>query len=187
MQERLVPGKIDKNLNIFKNRIFLMTFRLIVDILMYTFVQYRCEPMMFANCRGDLIMDKWRRIWREGLAPHLSRPGLLALQSALHNDDRRLLQGTTCYPPLLDMMRERAVVGTCALGFCGWQGDGLRRVGEIEEFFHDLCDAADAAFNEPAACRYFLNWYDDAPRAEMRRELLAEVTRSLQQPTAVAA
>ena len=132
-------------------------------------------------------MEKWRRVWREGLAPHLSRPGLLALQKALRNDDRRLLQGTTCYPPLLDIMRERTVQGTCALGFCGWQGDDLRRVGEIEDFFHNLCDAADAVFNEPAACRYFLNWHDDTPRAEMRRELLAEVTRSLQETMATAA
>ena len=124
-------------------------------------------------------MEKWRRVWREGLAPKLSRPGLLALQSALFNDDPQLLQGTTCYPPLLDVMRERAVEGTCALGYCGWRGEGLRRVGQIEDYFRALCDAADAAFSEPAACRFFLNWYDDAPRAEMRRELLGEVSRLL--------
>ena len=28
---------------------------------------------------------------------------------------------------------------------------------------------------EPAACRWFLNWFDDTPRDQMRRELLAEV------------
>jgi hypothetical protein len=132
-------------------------------------------------------MEKWRRVWREGLAPQLSRRGLVALQTALRNDDRRLLQGTACYPPMLDIMRERAIQGACALGFCGWQGHGLRRVGEIEDFFHRLCDAADSVFNEPAACRYFLNWYDDTPRADMRRELSAEVARSLQDTMAVAA
>ena len=95
-------------------------------------------------------MEKWRRIWREGLAPHLSRTGLLALQSTLRNDDRRLLQGATCYPPMLDVMRERAVQGACALGFCGWQGDGLRRVGEIEEFFHHLCYAKSEPTSELA-------------------------------------
>jgi len=125
-------------------------------------------------------MEKWRRVWREGFAPHLARAGLLALQAALLRDDPRLLQGSTCYPPLLDIMSDRAVEGACALGFCGWHGQGLKSVGQLEAFFHHLCDAADAAFCEPAACRFFLNWYDDAPRADMRRELLAEVTRSLE-------
>ena len=32
---------------------------------------------------------------------------------------------------------------------------------------------------EPAACRWFLNWYDDTPRDEVRRELLAEVELAL--------
>lgn len=132
-------------------------------------------------------MEKWRRIWREGLAPRLSRAGLEALQWALIRDDPRLLQGTTCYPPSLDALRKRAVEGTCALGFCGWQGDGLNQVGQVEDYFQRLCDAADTAFHEPAACRYFLNWFDAAPRSEMRRELIIETTLALQQRRCAAA
>ncbi len=132
-------------------------------------------------------MEKWRRVWREGLAPNLSIVGLEALQRALVEDDPRLLQGTTCYPPLLDALRERDVEATCALGFCAWQGEGLGKVGQIEEHFQRVCDAADALFSEPAACRFFLNWYDDTPRDEMRRELLAEVSHALQQRQVLAA
>jgi hypothetical protein len=125
-------------------------------------------------------MEKWRHVWREGLAPHLSRAGLLALQSALFNDDPRLLQGTVSSPPPLDALRECAVNGACVISWCGWQGEGLRSVGQIEEYFHRICDAAAATLQEPAACRYFLTWYDDAPRAQMRREMLAEVMLALQ-------
>jgi hypothetical protein len=132
-------------------------------------------------------MEKWRRVWREGLAPHLSRAGLLALQPALLNDDPRLLQGTVSSPPPLDALRECVVNGACAISLCGWQGEGLRSVGQVEEYFHGTCDAAAAALQEPAACRCFLTWYDDAPRAEMRRELLAEVKLALQGPAPVAA
>ena len=32
---------------------------------------------------------------------------------------------------------------------------------------------------EPAGCRWFLNWYDETPRDDMRRMLLAEVNRAL--------
>ena len=131
-------------------------------------------------------MEKWRRVWREGLA-HLSRAGLLALQPALLNDDPRLLQGTVSSPPPLDALRECVVNGACAISWCGWQGEGLRSVGQVEEYFHRTCDAAAAALQEPAACRCFLTWYDDAPRAEMRRELLAEVKLALQGPAPVAA
>jgi len=132
-------------------------------------------------------MDKCRRVWREGLAPHLSRAGLLALQSALLADDPRLLQGTVSSPPPLDALRECAVNGACAIGWCGWQGEGLRSVGQIEEYFHRICDAAAAALHDPVACRYFFDWYDAAPRAEIRRELLAEVKLTLQGRATVAA
>lgn len=129
----------------------------------------------------------WRRIWRFGLVPVLSRDGLLALESALVDDDRRLLQGITCTPPPLDALNHRAIQGACALGWCGWHGDGLRNVGQLEAFFNRLCDAADAALKEPGACRFFLNWFDDTPRPQMRRELLAEVRLALERRTPAAA
>jgi hypothetical protein len=132
-------------------------------------------------------MEKWRRIWREGIAPQLSRSALLALQSALRRDDRRLLQGLVTAPPPLEANGSCAVVGGCAIGLCGWLGEDLTSVGAVEEYFSGICKAADAAFAEPAACRFFFNWFDEAPRAEMRRELLIEVTRALQQRTPIAA
>jgi hypothetical protein len=77
------------------------------------------------------------------------------------------------------VFQDEAVEGACALGYCGWQADGLRTVGEVEQFFIQSCEAADEALGEPAACRHFLNWFDETPRAEMRRGLLAEVNRAL--------
>ena len=52
-------------------------------------------------------------------------------------------------------------------------------VGQCEEFFAKCCFEADQSLGEPAACRHFLNWFDDTPRDEMRRELLAEVELTL--------
>jgi hypothetical protein len=65
------------------------------------------------------------------------------------------------------------------MGFCAWQGDGLETVGEVEEYFARICFEADQRLGEPAAVRYFLNWFDDTPRVEMRRELLDEVNGTL--------
>ncbi len=130
------------------------------------------------------MKTQWRRIWRQGLAPLLSREELIALEIALENDDRRLIQGSTVHPLLLDAWAHRAIQGACALGFCGWRGAGLRTLAEVEAYFHRLCDAADAVLKEPGACRYFLTWYDDTPRGEMRRALLAEVRWALSLPLA---
>ena len=58
-------------------------------------------------------------------------------------------------------------------------GTGLETVGEVEEFFARICFEADQRLGEPAACRWFLNWFDDTPRAEMRREMLAEIELAL--------
>jgi hypothetical protein len=124
-------------------------------------------------------MESWRKVWREGLEPLLTTEALVALQQALHHDDPRLVQGATTSPPPLMCVQDWPVEAACALGYCGWVGDGLETVGEVEEFFARLCFETDCRLGEPAACRWFLNWFDETPRDEMRRELLNEVRRSL--------
>jgi hypothetical protein len=126
-------------------------------------------------------MESWRKVWREGLADQISTSGLQALRRALLHDDARLLQGATTSPPPLQCVQDWPVEGACGLGYCGWQGDGLETVAEVEEFFARVCYEADQKLGEPAACRWFLNWFDETPREEMRRQLLPEVNRSLAQ------
>ena len=120
-------------------------------------------------------MESWRKVWQDGLAPLLSTNALEALRRGLANDDPRLIQGATTTPPPLQCVQDWPVDACCVLGFCSWQGEALESVAEVEEDFARLCFEADQVLGEPAACRYFLNWYDETPRDEMRRELLAEV------------
>jgi hypothetical protein len=120
-------------------------------------------------------MESWRKVWREGVVPLMSNSGLQALRQALQSDDARLLQGATTTPPPLQCVQDWPVEAACALGFCGWQGDNLETVAEVEEFFARTCFEIDQRLGEPAACRWFLNWFDDTPRDEMRQLLLAEV------------
>ncbi len=124
-------------------------------------------------------MDRWRNVWRNGFVPTLPTTGLLALREALQSDDPRLTQGSTTTPPPLMCVQDWDVEAACALGFCGWQGDGLGTVGEVEEFFSRVCFEADQRLGEPAACRWFLNWFDDTPRDAMREQLIAEVEWAL--------
>src|SRR5262249_17254905 len=109
--------------------------------------------------RGDRTMESWRKVWREGLAPQISSAGLEALRSALATDDARLLQSARTSPPPLQCMRDCCVSGACALGWCGWQGDGLETVAEVEEYFALACFDCDLRLGEPAACRWFLSWF----------------------------
>ena len=120
-------------------------------------------------------MESWRQVWRLGIAPVLSDCELEALAKGLRDDDPRLTQGSTTTPPPLISVQDWPVEAACALGYCGWMGKGLEKVGEVEKRFAELCFDADQRLGEPAACRWFLNWFDDCPRDEMRRELLAEV------------
>ncbi len=128
-------------------------------------------------------MESWKTVWREGFVPGLSTDGLYALRDALAADDPRVTQGSTTTPPPLMCVQEWPVEAACAVGFCGWQGDQLETVGQVEEFFARLCYDADRRLGEQAACRYFLNWFDDASREDMRRELLAEVEWVLDERT----
>ena len=127
------------------------------------------------------MIESWRKVWREGLAPYISKTGLEALRQALLHNDPRLLQGATTTPPPLQALQDWPVEAACVLGYCGWQGDGLETVAEVEAFFARLCFEAEQVLGEPAACRWFLNWFDETPRDEMRALLLAEVERTLAQ------
>ena len=124
-------------------------------------------------------MESWRKVWREGVAPLLSTGSLETLQRGLSTDDPRLLQGATTTPPPLACVQDWPVEAACLLGYAGWQAEGLESVGEVEEFFARMCSEIDNRIGEPAGCRWFLNWFDETPRDEMRRLLLAEVIRAL--------
>jgi hypothetical protein len=125
------------------------------------------------------VIESWRKVWREGLVRQLSVKCLEALRRGLLEDDPGLLQGATSKPPPLQGVQEWPVVAACALGYCGWRGEGLETVAEVEEFFARACFEADRLLGEPAACRWFLNWFDDTPREQMRQLLLAELDRAL--------
>jgi hypothetical protein len=91
------------------------------------------------------------------------------------------MQGVISSPPAFDAQDDCGIESCCAIGYSGWLGDGLNTVGQIDEFFTRICEGADALIRQPAACRHFLNWFDNTPRSQMRRELLTEVELALQQ------
>ncbi len=124
-------------------------------------------------------MESWKKVWREGLAPLLSDEALNALKEGLANDDPSLIQGATSSPPPLHCVADWPLVGACLVGYCGWKGDGLETVGEVEEWFARMCFEIDQRVGEPAGCRWLLSWYDTTPRDEMRALLLAEVNLAL--------
>lgn len=124
-------------------------------------------------------MEIWRKTWREGFAPLIPTAGLRALRDALGTNDPRLLQGATTSPPSMLCVHDWPVESVCAVGLCAWLGEGLETVGQVEEHFAQTCFEVDRRLGEPAACRYFLNWFDDTPRDQMRRDLLDEVERTL--------
>jgi hypothetical protein len=125
------------------------------------------------------MIESWRKVWRDGIAWQLSTDALEVLARALEEDNPQLLQGATTEPPPLQMAEALPVEGACPIGYCGWQVLKLRTVGEIVESFADVCRKADEALGEPAAVRYFLNWWDDNPRHFVRTLLLAELDGEL--------
>jgi hypothetical protein len=119
----------------------------------------------------------WQRAWRQGLVPQLTTKGLQGLKAALERNDSRLIQGSTMMPPPLMCMLDEACEALC--GLCWALNDGempyARSVGPMEQRFAETCLRADDLCGEPAAARYFLNWFDETPREQMRTALLAEV------------
>lgn len=124
-------------------------------------------------------MEAWRKVWRDAIVPLMSDEALRAIYIALVNDDPRLCQGKTTEPPPLLGVQDFDVEQACAISYCGWQGDSLNTVGEVEEFFARVCFEIDQKLGEPGGCRHFLNWYDSVSRREMRSCMIPEVRRAI--------
>jgi hypothetical protein len=125
-------------------------------------------------------LEAWKKVWREGIVLSLNTPGLEALRRALATGDRRVVQSCTAWPKTAGhgVCQDRPVGYACALGFCGWQGEGLETVGEVEAFVAKVCFETDQRLNNAAVWR-FINWYDATQLETARRELLPEIDREL--------
>lgn len=124
-------------------------------------------------------MESWKKVWRDGVEPLLTDEGLQALRDALIRDDPKLIQGATSQPPPLQCVQDWPCEAACALGYCGWVSEGLITVGDVENWFSDMCFKIDQRLGEPAGCRHFLTFFDETPRNKMRTELLAEINLAM--------
>lgn len=124
-------------------------------------------------------IEAWRQTWRDGFAPILPVEVLQAIASGLEADDPALAQDMTTAPMPHPRLMGLDVEAGCVLCYGFWKAGICRTVGECEEAFANACFEADQRQGVPAACRYFLNWYDDVSRAEMLRQLLPEVRRAI--------
>jgi hypothetical protein len=119
-------------------------------------------------------MESWRKVWRNGVVPLVTVPQLQKLANALEHDFSSLIQGATTLPPPLQSYADWPCQGCCGLSYLGWNEERTT-VAEVEEFFARLCFDVDKRLGESAACRYFLNWFDETPQDEMRIKLAEEI------------
>jgi hypothetical protein len=125
-------------------------------------------------------MESWKLVWKKGFLPNLTNAQLTILLHGLKNDSQRLLQGCTTTPPPLLCVHDWPCEAACGLGYILLETPGrAATVGEVEEFFARLCYDADEKLGEPAACRWFLNFWDDTPRSELRGLMIAEIESNI--------
>lgn len=129
----------------------------------------------------------WQKVFRAGFAPRLSLEALEALAGGLAENDGRLTQGVTTTPLSSPRNADCPLEAGCVICYALWRGRCVRTVGEAEEEFARLCFEVDAQFGMPGACRFFLNYADDAPRNELRRELAHEVRHAISERIPVGA
>lgn len=129
----------------------------------------------------------WEQVWTKAISKLVSTAGLEALKQALETNNPELRQGHITTPVPWHNTVSLPVESACAISFCGWRGEDLNTVGEVEEYFARICFGIDQLLNSPASCRFFLNWFDQTPREEMRTKLLEAVNRTLGQHSYVSA
>lgn len=124
------------------------------------------------------FLEPWKHTWRVGFLPSLTTLGLETLLESLREDSPKLLQGVTTSPPPLQSLQDWPVEGGDPIVIAFTEGEE-RTVGECEEFFARACFEADTLLGEPAGCRHLLNWWDENPRPQVRKELTNEVEYNL--------
>jgi hypothetical protein len=131
----------------------------------------------------EAMTEAWRRVWRQGLVPQLTRLGLEGLEKALDKDLPTLMTGATSFPPPLACMENEPVEKCCPLCFALLDGNRPEyvSVGPLETRFAEACWGADERTGMPGGIKYFLNFVDMEPWEKVRRELLAEVRLALRE------
>lgn len=122
----------------------------------------------------------WLKVWKDGFEPQMSLVQLIGLRDAIVNDSPELLQETTTNPPPLLSCMDQKCCGGCAIAYCGMM-EGKQTVGEVEEFFAKACYDCDMALGEPAACRFFLNAWDDNPMSWIKENFLPVLMETIEQ------
>ena len=123
----------------------------------------------------DNFGEAWREVLRKAFFPLFSTPCLEMLMNGLIEDDPLLLQVATCSPPPLACLSDWPVEAGCLVVYPMWKIGQLPTIGHAALFFAHICAEMDQLLNEIAGARWLLNWFDDAPRDEMRRGLAPEV------------
>ena len=117
-------------------------------------------------------MEKWRRVWRDrdraaAVTSRFARSAIGSCSATIAGCCKASSPRRRRWMPTPIAPSSAAVPSV----LCGWLGEGRTSVGAVEEYFTAICEAADAAFGEPAACRFFFNWFDDSPRRDAPRDV----------------
>jgi hypothetical protein len=112
-------------------------------------------------------MQSWKMVLRDGFIPQWDDATLERAVVALEADIPFLTQGSTTTPPPLMCVQDWKLEACDLIAYCSVADPTDCTVGEAEEGFARSCFDADQRLGEPAACRWFLNWYDDGVRQEV--------------------
>jgi hypothetical protein len=135
----------------------------------------------FERALADEPMESWRRVFRQGILPHVSSKGLEGLQRALERNDARILMGASTNPPALSFNEHEPLEGCCPIGWLLLEGKPpySLSVGTLDQMFGQLCWKCEQACGLPASIGFFLRWWDEGPRESVRAALLVEVNAAL--------
>lgn len=118
-------------------------------------------------------MEKWRRAWRLGIMPLLSKKARDALHKAVKENSPDLIQGKSTVPDIF-CSDETKPEACCVLAYTGWRGEGLETVQEIMGYCKILVDHINRSLPHDVCVGDFVQWYDSNPREVVLAELRGE-------------
>lgn len=126
------------------------------------------------------MMESWKLVLRTGFLPLWKTEVLERAVALMKADSPFLTQGSTTTPPPLMCVQDWPAEACDIVAYCSVDDAFSCTVGQVEEGFAKSCFGADTALGEPAACRWFLHFWDDTPRGECFRLVIEEFERELE-------
>jgi len=121
-------------------------------------------------------LEPWKNVFRNVIAPALTREELETLYNGLARADSAILQGGVCLPAPYHVNMRKRLTACDPILYGPWKCGRIKNVEDALQLTDSVSIEADMTIGVPGALNLFFEWWDKTPREAAVNALAAEVS-----------